>query len=53
MSEGYIVDEIMRFVIHYLQEFQHVFRSIWDVEKEGVVRDILKVEEKIVFTLNL
>ncbi len=40
MSEGHIANEITRFVTHYLQEFQHVFKSIWDVEKEGVARDI-------------
>lgn len=53
MSQRYIVYETLRFVTHYLQEFQHVFISIWDVEKEGMVKEILKVEEKIVLTLNL
>jgi hypothetical protein len=53
MSERYIVYEIMRFVTHYLQEFQHVFVSIWNVEKEGMAKEILKVEEKIILALNL
>jgi hypothetical protein len=53
MSERYIVYEIMRFVTHYLQKFQHVFRSIWDVEKEGMTREILKVKDKIILALNL
>jgi hypothetical protein len=50
MSERYIVYETMKFVTHYLQEFQHVFINIWDVEKEEMAKKILKVEEKIVLT---
>jgi hypothetical protein len=35
MVEGYILDDIMGFVTKYLEEFQHVFRRIWDVEDVG------------------
>ncbi len=55
MVEGYILDDIMGFVIEYLQEFQHVSRRVWDVEeKEGVVGEVLKSAiEKYVFNPKL
>jgi hypothetical protein len=45
----------MGFVTKYLQEFQHVFRRIWDAEKEeGVAREVLEgVIEKVVHTPSL
>lgn len=54
MVEGYILDDIMGFVIKYLQEFQFVFRKNWDVEEEGVAREVLKgVTKKVVLTPSL
>jgi hypothetical protein len=31
MAEGYILDETIRFVTEYLQDFRHVRHRIWDV----------------------
>ncbi len=55
MVEGYILDDIMGFVIKYLQEFQLVFRKTWDVEEEeGVAREVLGgVAKKVVLTQSL
>jgi hypothetical protein len=55
MAEGYILDDIMGFVIKYLQKFQHVFRRIWDVEEEeGVAREVLEgATKKVVLTPSL
>lgn len=55
MVKGSVLDETMGFVIEYLQEFQHVPKIIWDVEKEkGVVGEVLKgVVEKVVLSSTL
>jgi hypothetical protein len=55
MVKGYVLDEIMGFVIEYLYEFQHVSKRIWDVEEEeGVVGEALEhVVEKIVLSSTL
>jgi hypothetical protein len=34
MTEGYIQDECLGFVIKYLQRFETIQRHIWDVDEE-------------------
>jgi hypothetical protein len=43
MAKGYILDETIRFVTEYLQDFHHVWCRIWDVdEEEGVCGEIVE-----------
>jgi hypothetical protein len=37
MAKGYILDETIRFVIEYLQDFCHIRHRIWDADEEEVV----------------
>jgi hypothetical protein len=46
MAEGYILEETLGFVIKYLHEFEHVTKIIWDVEEEGIFREILESAPK-------
>ncbi len=43
MAKGYVLEETLKFVTEYLEEFEHVSKRVWDEEEEeGVFGKVLE-----------